>query len=143
METFEVKLLVNRAHPLSSRSSVTIKDLKDQPLFIESSEFNIHHMILNRCREAGFTPNIIFETSGFSLCHKMVQKNKGISVTVDFIFEDMSGDQMVMLPFSDGPCQWSTYMLTRKDQAISEDIRLFQEHVLQWQHAIKTGKIQR
>lgn len=143
METFEVKLLVNRAHPLSSRSSVTIEDLKDQPLFIESSEFNIHHMILNRCREAGFTPNIIFETSGFSLCHKMVQKNKGISVTVDFIFEDMSGDQMVMLPFSDGPCQWSTYMLTRKDQAISEDIRLFQEHVLQWQHAIKTGKIQR
>lgn len=143
METFEIKLLVNRAHPLSNRSSVTIEDLKDQPLFIESSEFNIHHMILNRCREAGFTPNIIFETSGFSLCHKMVQKNKGISVTVDFIFEDMSGDQMVMLPFSDGPCQWSTYMLTRKDQAISEDIRLFQEHVLQWQHAIKTGKIQR
>lgn len=143
MESFEIKLLVNRDHPLSSRSSVTIQDLKGQPLFLESSEFNIHHMILNRCREAGFTPNIIFETSGFSLCHKMVQKNKGVSVTVDFIFEDMSGDQMVMLPFSDGPYQWSTYMLTRKDQAISEDIRLFQEHVLQWQHAIKTGKIQR
>ena len=34
-------------------------------------------------------------------------------------------------------------VLNRKDQAISEDIRLFQEHVLQWQHAIKTGKIQR
>lgn len=143
METFEIKLLVNRSHPLSRRSSVTIQDLKDQPLYIESSEFNIHHLILKRCKEAGFTPNIVFETSGFSLCHKMVEKNKGISVTVDFIFEDMSSDQMVMLPFSDGSYQWSTYMLTRKDQEISEDIRLFQEHVLKWQHAIKLGKIQR
>lgn len=141
LESFEIKLLVNKKHPLSSRSSVTIEDLKGQPLYIESSEFYIHHLILQRCKEYGFQPEIAFETSGFSLCHKMVKHNKGISVVVDFMFDDMGDDSMVLIPFSDGNYQWSTYMLTRKDSDISPDIILFQKHVLEWMNAIKNGKI--
>ena len=89
MEKFEIKLLVNRTHPLSNRETVSIKDLEGERLYIESPEFHIHSLIVEKCRKAGFEPNIVFETSGFSLCHKMVQQNKGISVTVDFIFDDM------------------------------------------------------
>ena len=143
LESFEIKLLVNKQHPLSTRTSVTIQDLKDEPLYLESSEFYIHHLIIKRCQEAGFTPNIVFETSGFSLCHKMVKKNRGISVVVDFVFDDMGDDSMVLIPFSDGCYRWSTYMLTRKDHDISPDILLFQKHVLKWMNAIKDGKILR
>lgn len=74
LESFPVKLLVNRQNPLSSKASVTIEDLRNQPLYLESSEFYIHHLIVKRCMDAGFTPDIVFETSGFSLCHKMVKK---------------------------------------------------------------------
>lgn len=140
MEQFEIKLLVNRSHPLSRKASVTIEDLKDQPLYIEGSEFNIYHLILGKCREAGFSPRIAFETSGFSLCHKMVQQNKGISVTVDFIFDDMSDEQLVMIPFSDDSYRWSTYMITRKDEETSPDIKLFQQHIMDWLQAIKEKK---
>lgn len=143
LESFEIKLLVNKKHPLSKRSSVTIEDLKGQPLYIESSEFYIHHLILQRCKEHGFSPEIAFETSGFSLCHKMVKQNKGISVVVDFVFDDMGDDSMVLIPFSDGSYQWSAYMLTLTDTDISPDIILFQKHVLAWMSAIKKGKILR
>ena len=143
LESFEVKLLVNKAHPLSQKSSVTIRDLKDEPLYLESSEFNIHHLIYRRCEEAGFKPNIVFETSGFSLCHKMVKRNKGISVIVDFVFDDMGDDSMVLLPFSDGTYAWSTYMLTRDPRSVSPDILLFEKHVLEWMNGIKSGRIVR
>ena len=102
LESFEIKLLVNRRHPLSRKETVTIRDLEGEPLYLESSEFYIHHLIRNRCLEAGFTPNIVFETSGFSLCHKMVRENRGISVVVDFVFDDMGNDEMCLIPFSDG-----------------------------------------
>ena len=143
LESFPIKLLVNRKNPLSRKPSVTIMDLKGQPLYLESTEFYIHHLIVNRCQEAGFTPDIVFETSGFSLCHKMVRKNLGISVVVDFVFDDMGDDSMVLLPFSDGNYLWSTYMLTRKDQDISPDILLFRDHVLKWMSDIKSGAIVR
>ena len=82
---------------------MSIRDLKGERLYIESSEFHIHQLILEKCRQAGFEPEIAFETSGFSLCHRMVQKNKGISVTVDFIFDDMGQGNTVMIPFEEGP----------------------------------------
>lgn len=143
LESFPVKLLVNRQNPLSSKASVTIEDLRNQPLYLESSEFYIHHLIVKRCMDAGFTPDIVFETSGFSLCHKMVRKNLGISVVVDFVFDDMGDDSMVLIPFSDGSYQWSTYMLTRKDLDVSPDILLFQKHVLKWMNDIKNGAVTR
>lgn len=141
MEKFEIKLLVNREHALAKKESVSILDLKGERLYLESPEFSIHHLIVDKCREAGFEPNLVFETSGFSLCHKMVQQNKGISVTVDFIFEDMKQDSLVMLPFSDGEYFWSTYMLTRKGSVPNPDILLFHNHVMRWLKMIAEKKL--
>lgn len=137
LESFPIKLLVNRSHSLSQKQYVEITDLKNEPLYLESSDFYIHHLIIEKCKSAGFTPNIIFETSGFSLCHKMVRKNKGISVVVDFVFDDMGDDSMTLIPFCDGNYEWTTYMLTRKEKDISPDILLFQKHVVKWMKNMK------
>lgn len=145
LESFPIKLLVNERHPLSRKKTVTIEDLKDEPLYIENQEFKIHDKIVNRCREAGFEPNIVFETSGFSLCHKMVKENKGISVTVDFISDDMrrEGDGMVLIPFSDGEYEWKMCMLTRKGETPGNGVELFQKHVKEWLTLIRAGVIKR
>lgn len=137
LESFPIKLLVNRSHPLSQKQYVEITDLKNEPLYWESSDFYIHHLIVEKCKLAGFTPNIVFETSGFSLCHKMVRKNKGISVVVDFVFDDMGDDSMTLIPFCDGNYEWTTYMLTRKEKDISPDILLFRKHVVKWMKNMK------
>lgn len=145
MESFPMKLLVNERHPLSRKKSVTIEDIKGEPLYIESQEFKIHDRIVNKCHEAGFEPEIVFETSGFSLCHKMVKENKGISVTVDFISDDMKREEdgMVLIPFSDGDYEWKMCMLTRKGEIPGEGVELFQKHVAEWLMLIRAGVIKR
>lgn len=143
MERYEIKLLVNRRHPLSRKKSVSVREIQGEKLYIESSEFHIHHLITSQCKTAGFEPDIVFETSGFSLCHKMVQQNKGISVTVDFIFEDMHQEDLVMLPFEEGPFYWETYMLTREGKADNPDIQLFHGHVMHWMEEIRRNAIKR
>lgn len=143
LESFPVKLLVNKAHPLSRKSSVIIEDLKDEPLYIESSEFKIHDRIVGKCQEAGFKPNIIFETSGFSLCHKMVRENKGISVTVDFVSDDMGHSNMVLIPFSDDNYEWKICMLTRKNEVPGNGVDLFQKHVKKQMDLIQAGVVRR
>lgn len=143
--SFPIKLLVNEKHPLSRRKEVSIGDLEGEPMYIESREFKIYDQIVNRCRKAGFEPNIVFETSGFSLCHKMVKENKGISVTVDFISDDMrrEGDGTVLIPFSDGAYEWKICMLTRKGDTPGNGVELFQRHVKEWLDMIKEGAITR
>lgn len=141
--SFPIKLLVNKKHPLAKRSSVRIQDLRGEPLYIESREFKIHDIIINKCRDAGFEPNIVFETSGFSLCHKMVRENKGISVTVDFISDDMGHNDMVLIPFSDGDYDWRICMLTRKNEAVGNGVDIFQKHVRETMDKIREGRIKR
>lgn len=143
MEKFEVKLMVHRDNPLSQKAAAEIQDLGKYPLYIESTEFNIHHDILGRCQAAGVTPNIAFESSGFSLCQKMVSKNKGISVIVDFISDDMQNSNLVLLPFADGPYYWETYMLTRRGEKPNPDILTFRDFIMDWMHKIKCNEIQR
>ena len=135
--------MVNKKHRLSKKSSVLIQDLEGEPLYIESREFKIHDMIVDKCREAGFEPNIMFETSGFSLCHKMVRENKGISVTVDFVSDDMGHEDMVLIPFSDGIYEWKICMLTRKNEVIGNGVDIFQRHVKEWLDKIQIGSITR
>ncbi len=146
--SFPMKLLVNQKHPLAQRSSVTIEDLKGEKLYIESSEFKLHHIIVDKCKKAGFEPNIVFETSGFSLCHKMCRENKGISVTVDFVSQDLSGadlagENLELLPFSDGDYQWTAYMLTRKGEQLTPEMKCFHRHVSKWLRDIREGVITR
>lgn len=143
LESFPIKLLVHKDHPLSRRDSVTIQDLKGEKIYIENSVFKIYHLIYDRCVRAGFTPDIVFETSGFSLCHKLCAQNKGITVTVDFIFEDMKAKDTVMLPFSDGDYEWKVCMLTRRGEYVSRETELFQKHVMRWMEDISAGNILR
>mgnify|MGYP000364508510 CR=1 FL=1 len=123
--TFPIELLVNEKHPLAQKESVTIKDLQGEPMFIESSQFHIYHLIMEKCAESGFEPDIIFQTSGFSLCHKMVKENKGISVVVDFVYDDMREEGMKLIPFSDGIYEWKACMLTRRDEEENEGVQCF------------------
>ena len=143
MEKFEVKLMVHKDNPLSRQKFATIQDLAKYPLYMESPEFNIHHEIMRRCQAAGVTPQIAFETSGFSLCQRMVARNKGISVIVDFISDDMQDSALRLLPFQEDPCYWETYVLTRRGEAPNPDVRLFRDFVLEWMRKIKRGEIQR
>ena len=143
MEKFEIKLMVHKDNPLSQKTSADIRDLAAYPLYIESTEFNIHHDIMARCEAAGFAPKIAFESSGFSLCQKMVSQNKGISVIVDFISDDMQNSNLRLLPFSDGPYYWETYMLTRRGEAPNPDVLLFRDFILEWMRKIKRGEIRR
>ncbi|MDD3339281.1 MAG: LysR family transcriptional regulator [Lachnospiraceae bacterium] len=143
LEKFEIKLLVNKAHPLAARTGARMEDLENERLYLESTEFNIHTLIVEKCRAAGFEPDIAFETSGFSLCHKMVQQNKGISITVDFIFDDMTSDDLVMIPFEDEPLYWITYMMIREGKSDIADVKLFGDHVWNWQMEIQKNHIKR
>ena len=141
MEKFEIKLLVNKSHPLAGKEAVRMEDLANERMYLESTEFNIHELIVEKCRKAGFEPDIAFGTSGFSLCHKMVQQNKGISVTVDFIFDDMTGNNLVMVPFEGEPLYWITNMMVREGSMINTDVELFGKHVLKWQEDIRKKHI--
>ncbi len=100
-------------------------------------------LIMKKCEEAGFQPDIIFQTSGFSLCHKMVKENKGISVAVDFVFDDMREHGLKLIPFSDDMYEWKACMITRRDEEENEAVQCFLQYVQEWVQKIRSGEFKR
>lgn len=125
-------LLVNKKNPLSKKTSIEFKDLINEQFILEGNDFKLYHNFFKKCKEAGFTPNIIFETSGLSLCHKLVKQNKGISISVDYAVQDIKYENVVAIPFFELDFLWDICIITKKVQQDSNNITKFVNFLLEW-----------
>lgn len=137
IKTFDLQLLVHKNHPLSKKKVITYEDIDNVDMVIESKEFKLHHILVKNFKEAGVKPNIIFVTSGFSLCHKLCSQNKCVSITMDFISKDMKYNDLVVIPFEDESLKWTICMITKKDYIISKAIGVFENYILSWMKHIE------
>ena len=136
-DCFEVKslkkcrlgMLVYEGHPLAGKQKVSIRDLEGERLYLENSGFKLNEFIQSRCWNKGFEPDIVFETNGFDLCYKMCRLKKGISVTVDFIHDDMNNEGLFMIPFEEGDLVWEVGLLTLKDRETEPSVEKFYKYI--------------
>lgn len=110
-----LSLIVYEGHPLSDRKTVTVEDLKGEPLFLENSSFKIHEFVQYRCWLQEFEPNIVYETSTYDICCKMCRMKKGISILPDIVYQDMKTDGLVQIPFADSEMELEIAFLTPKN----------------------------
>lgn len=119
-------LLVYDGHPLAGKATAKIEDLQGENLYLENRSFKINELIHSKCWNKGFEPKLAFEANGFDLCYKMCRMKKGISVTVDFIHEDMKCDGVQMIPFAaEEEMFWEIGFLTLKEKTNEQAIETF------------------
>lgn len=123
-------ILVNEENPLSEKTAVDFSDLKDEKLIILNEKFHFYHNFLNKCKESGFEPNIVFTTSEVITVHKLSHLNKGTGVSVDFITNDISYPNVYPIPFKDPSFVWEICLITKKDRFMSNLVKLFTNYVL-------------
>lgn len=136
IKTFELKLLAHKDCPLSKKKVITYEDINNIEMVIENKGFKVHHILLEHCKKAGVKPDIVFVTSGFSLCHKLCAQNKCVSITMDFISRDMKNSDLVTIPFEDKSLKWAICMITKRGHT-SEVLRIFENYILNWVNNIE------
>lgn len=115
-----IVLLVRNDNALAEKEMVSFDDIKDCGFIIESSMFKLHDTFTEKCRTHGFEPQILFNTSGFMLCHKLCAQGKGVSLTLQSNSNDMIGSGLKLIPF-DEEFKWQIYMITKKGKKISAE----------------------
>lgn len=133
---FKPMILIPKNHKLASKKAIQINDLKNEPIILEGSEFKIFHNFMKCCKDAGFIPNIAFETTELSLAHKLCQQGLGLAITVDFAAVDMPLADFVALPFKKCGPKWEIYFVTKKQTVKSPSVRFFEDHINEY---IKTN----
>lgn len=85
-------------HPLSSRESLRMADLKNERFVFPPSDLTLTKSFYAICREAGFEPNVVAECNTF-LLSKFVEKGVGITLITSNEFLD--GSTMVKIPIKE------------------------------------------
>ena len=77
--TTRIRLRASVTNPLCGKK-LTLKQLKNQP-FISIGENNgLHRILIEACKRAGFTPDIVVQTNDLGCIKKCVQANVGIGL---------------------------------------------------------------
>lgn len=123
-------VLINEKNPLSKQKSVDFTDLKNEKFIILNEKFHFHHNFVNRCKELGFEPNIVFTTSEIITIHKLSHLNEGIGVSVDFMANDLNYPNVRSIPFIDKSFVWEICSITKKGRYVSHLAKIFTNYII-------------
>ncbi len=116
------------SHPLSGRSSLSLKDLAQETLLLLSGETFMFRLCVTACREAGFIPNVGFTGHRAENILSMGQKGAGVALLTQSPIKGRLPEDMVMVPIEPA-IETSINLICRKDKKLSTQSRLFLETI--------------
>ena len=78
---------VNKSHRLSQKRSVSIYDLKSEPLALFKNSFFQTERIVKRYNQMGITPNILLDTAQVSTVLNMVSNGLAVGFVFEFLLK--------------------------------------------------------
>ena len=115
-----IEAVVYEGHPFYDRPSITIEDLKGQPLVSLNEHFSLFHSIVRRCADFGFTPQFVVKTMESRLIYHFCQERVGIGIDVNI---HAAPPPLRYVPITEGT-PWRIFFVCKKEK---RDDSLFQE----------------
>jgi DNA-binding transcriptional LysR family regulator len=123
-------LVVHKNNPLCKKTAVRLEDLNNEVFLSGSTEYYAINRLFLICKFLGFTPTIKHITENILFIAKLVAHNQGVFLCPDSSIQYFDHPDIRFLPFEDDPKIFSVYLVTRKNQPLSEGAELFKEFIL-------------
>jgi DNA-binding transcriptional LysR family regulator len=127
--TDEFVLYVHKKHPLALRSSVEISELKEEKFILFSDEFTLHDYIKNVCFEAGFIPEVSYQSSQWDLIIELVSSEFGVTLLPKSIYNKQNNPNVQIVPITAPTLHWRLGIITKKEAyhsfALKEVLKMF------------------
>lgn len=117
-------VIMHSAHNLVWNNKVSYQNLDGEQLIIYNSDYKLHDAIIEGCKQAGFNPEIAFETSQREFMMQMVSAKLGLGILPSKLCQNL-GPEIVYRPFSDLCLCLKLALTWRKDRYLSLAARQF------------------
>ncbi|WP_077618469.1 LysR family transcriptional regulator [Bacillus sinesaloumensis] len=118
----EFMLFTHPDHPFSNEETIKLEQLQHESFILFNQEFALHHLIIQHCQRAGFTPNIAYVSSQWDLITELVIAQLGITLLPKSIYSKMDESTITMIPI-ESPPMWELSVITKKDRYQSFAVR--------------------
>lgn len=123
-------LAVHEEHPLAVRETVSVSDLRGQKLIATPEQSALHKIIVSRCQQQGFTPQIPIICDDPYFIRKYVSENLGAAVAPEISWKGRFRKNTRLIPFAEKDMEISSYILWNKNRHLPLAAVKFQEYLL-------------
>ncbi|WP_042164659.1 LysR family transcriptional regulator [Paenibacillus gorillae] len=115
----KLNVILPASHPFSGRKSIALSELSSERFILFSNEFTLHDRIIGHCRDAGFAPNIVYESSQWDFITEMVASDLGIAMLPETICRALDSEQISSVPLTDPVIPWELVMVWKREGYLS------------------------
>jgi DNA-binding transcriptional LysR family regulator len=118
----EFKLFASCKHSLANQQIVKVADLKKENFILFNQEFSLHELVIQQCEQAGFYPNIAYESSQWDLITELIDAQVGVTLFPQAIYSKMNQNSIRTVSLESPPL-WELGIITKKDRYLSFAMR--------------------
>lgn len=86
-------VILPKNHPLATQKEITLQQLATESFVLYRDDFNLHDEIIKECKNIGFRPKVMFETSQRDLMLQTVEANLAVALLPSRLCPNASSDK--------------------------------------------------
>ncbi|MFZ2257741.1 MAG: LysR substrate-binding domain-containing protein [Clostridiaceae bacterium] len=110
---------INVLNPLAEEAVISFQNLKDEPLILMQENFSLYDLIIHRCHENGFIPNIVCHSSQRDFIIEMVAANMGITFLPENICQKTNRPEIRFIPIEDPQIYLNLLVIWKRNSYLS------------------------
>ncbi|MCZ0755067.1 LysR family transcriptional regulator [Anoxybacillus sp. J5B_2022] len=130
IESFAVLLPLH--HRFAKRKSLTLNELRDEPFVTFPEGYILHKIVLDACRQAGFSPIISSEGEDLDAIKGLVSAGIGITLLPENTFYDTMPRFTVKIPIEMPEVKRNVGIIISNQHDLAPSVKVFYEFVKQF-----------
>lgn len=130
VKTFPLYLFVHKDNPLAKLDSVNFSQLKDENFLMLDKKSYYRKLINHYAGKYGFQPKTAFESSDANQLISLVNKGRGIALSLAPLLDNAIYENIVMVPFDDKDITWSIAFIHQDYEKLGTAAKKFIQYII-------------
>ncbi|MDZ5782817.1 LysR family transcriptional regulator [Marinococcus luteus] len=113
-----LQVVLPARHALAAQASVGLPELSRERFLLFNQDFSLRQQIITACRDVGFMPNILSESSQWDFIEKMVAGGLGITLLPESICREL-GSEVIIRPLVGEALRWKLGLIWHREHYLS------------------------
>lgn len=131
VKTFPLYLFVHKDNPLAKREVVNFSQLKEEPFLMLDKKSYYRKLVNHYATKYEFQPKTAFESSDVNQLISLVNKGRGIALSLAPLLDNAVYENVVMVPFDDKDITWSIAFIHQDYEKLGTAAKKFIQYIVE------------
>lgn len=131
VKTFPLYLFINKDNPLAKKKVVNFSELENESFLMLDKKSYYRKLVQHYANKYHFKPKVAFESSDANQLISLVNKGRGIALSLEPMYDSGVYKNIVMVPFDDKTITWSIAFIYQDYEQLSGSARKFIRYIIE------------